>query len=83
MCVCVCALLHYKQLRMCTMNEFSTENDIVGVAVIDSLWFIDSMRAFTLNSPCSLLLCSADMTIYFRLITVAVAAETIQCSVPV
>lgn len=54
---------------------------IAGVEMIDSLWFIDSMRAFTLHILYLLYVC---MPIYFRLITVAAAAcaaaSTIQCA---
>lgn len=72
----------------CALYEFSTENgDIAGVEAIDSLWFIDIMRAFTLH----VLHYIVYSTIYFQLMTVATdtatatasAAETIQHAVPV
>lgn len=86
--VVVAVLLHFpKQLSMCALDEFSTENDIVGVAAIDSLWFIDIMRAFMLH----VLHYIVYLTIYFQLMAVATdtatasaaAAETIQHAVPV
>lgn len=66
--VAVVALLHFaKQLLTCALWISNTENDIVGVEAIDSLWFIDIMRAFILH-VLHYIVC---LPIYFQLMTVA------------
>lgn len=85
---CMCGVLYiFLSSFQCALYEFSTENDFVGVEAIDSLWFIDIMRALILH----VLHYIVYLTIYFQLMTVATdtataaaaAAETIQHAVPV